>query len=256
MEESNMLTSKNDIKNLGFAPEDGYTLADLTKSQIIEGVPSTYDELLKVNQRISEAMKHYGGDTYEELGRIRTKDQEIHDFIQALRKEMVAGNIKCHEATSYSEITPKRTSLRAAIIRAGKESGYSVKRILENAEYGDYEIPHRFGWSFSTSLNQIATEEGYQKLLTTNFEINTILKIRILSMAQINHRKHNDLHFKKYQEVKRFQETSHFTISVDIANNENISEEKLEQVYAAYQQFKVKYDEVKALAEMFESKFE
>lgn len=256
MEDSNMLTNKNDFKNLGFTPEDGYTLADLTKRQIIEGVLSTHDELLKVDRRISEAMKHYDGDTYEELGRIRTKDHEIEKFIRALREEMVAGNIKYQESTKYSEITPKRTSLRAAIIRAGKKSGYSVTRILENAEYGGYEIPHRFGWSFDTSLNQIATQEGFQKLLRSNFEINTILKLRVLATAQINHRKHNDSHFKKYQEVKSFQETSHFTISVDIANNEKISEEKLEQIYEAYQQFKVKYKELKALAEMYESKFE
>lgn len=180
-----------DIKKIDLKLES-YDLVGTTLDENAEKLEvNNTKELEKINNGINEVIAQYNDLTVEQVQDIESEFQIREKFIEGLKKAFENGEIQLKKENVFMGITeeaPDTTSLESAIVRVGERVGLRTSNIINNAPYGNYELPSMLGMTYNVLLTNIHDEKEYERMLKNNKVVEITYKLRELAIAQELHR--------------------------------------------------------------------
>ena len=200
----------------------------------------------QVDKEIQKHFNDYPESLQESIKDLDSKFESVKYIVRNINDDIQSGKIKVFEDSVFVgnklfDAESFKKQFHHYALEQGIDDSY-----IHFQPYGKYHIELDDRHS-DIHLNTLIKDGGINEVMTQIEDELEFSKLLRVADYQRNYQNHHDKTYKKYTDVKEFQNQTGYELSSDITNGQRPQDDEMERIYDKYQRIVPLMDEIRKI---------
>ena len=202
--------------------------------------------IIQVDKEIHQNFNDYPESLQESIKNLDSKFESVKYIVRNINDDIQAGTIKVFEDSVFpGEMLFDAESFKKQFHHYALEQGIDDSYI-HLQPYGKYHIELDDHHS-DIHLNTLIKNGGINEVMTQIENELAFSKLLRVADYQRNYQNHHDKTYKKYIDVKKFQDATGYVLSSEIKNGQRPQDDEMIRIYNKYERIVPLMDEIRTI---------
>lgn len=202
--------------------------------------------IIQVDKEIQKHFNDYPESLQERIKNLDSKFESVKYIVRNINDDIQAGNIKVFEDSVFVgdelfDAESFKKQFHHYALEQGIDDSY-----MNFQPYGKYHIELDDRHS-DIHLNALIKDGGINEVMARIENELAFSKLLRVADYQRNYQNHHDKTYKKYIDVKEFQNQTGYELSSDITNGQRPQDDEMERIHDKYQRIVPLMDEIRKI---------